>query len=115
MRKYWKNIMLLSEFAKAAFWEQLVGSQLLGSGDDSTSFQEEEELQRSVQGATHCRRSWGRPPHWQAVPGPQKGLCLCFQSLNISDLGQLWTPALQPQARQRAAKGLFSLQAVTWG
>ena len=40
MRKYWKNSMLLSasksEFAKAAFWEQLVGSQLLGSGDDST-------------------------------------------------------------------------------
>lgn len=107
MRKYWKNSTLLSasksEFAKAAFWEQLVGSQLLGSGDDSTSFQEEEEPQCSVQGATHCRRSWGRPPHWQAVPGPHKELCLCFQSLNISDLGQLQTPALQPQARQMAA------------
>ena len=50
MRKYWKNIMLLSEFAKAAFWEQLVGSQLLGSGDDSTSFQEEEELSLTLGG-----------------------------------------------------------------
>lgn len=104
MRKYWKNSTLLSasksEFAKAAFWEQLVGSQLLGSGDDSTSSQEEEEPQCSVQGATHCRRSWGRPPHWQK---PHKGLCLCFQSLNISGLGQLQTPALQPQARQMAA------------
>lgn len=91
MRKYWKNSTLLSvkSICKAAFWEQLVGSNcwvvvmipLLSRKSPSVVCRGLPTAGGLRKIATLAGCPW--PPH--------KELCLCFQSLNISDLGQLQT------------------------
>lgn len=68
--------------------------------------------QCSVQGATHCRRCWGRPPTGRLPLAPRKGSACVFTHLTF----QIWggyRPLLSNHKPDKRL-GLFSLEAVTW-
>lgn len=117
MRKYWKISMLLSAskpgLAKASFWEWLVGSQLLGSADDPTSFQEEGESPVECAGGYPLQEVLGKTATLAGCPWPPgRALSCVFTHLTF----QIWGGYRPLLSNHKPDKwlGLFSLEAVTW-
>lgn len=127
MKKYWKNNTSLSVskpgFASASFWKQLVVPQRLKQACQVVM------IPLSPRRRRRCReghalqevleRQGGGLCASRLFPAPRKGLLRLFLvnehfRREVATLSPLYlTSSLQPQARELAAKRLFSLEAVT--